>query len=195
MSNNYNLIIAVTGSVATVKLAQVIRSLRLHFQQADLALAIKVVATRSSLNFFDRTQIEACVLTDDDEWSQWNGAVGVDPVLHIELRKWANAMLIAPLSANSLAKLANGLCDNLLTCVYRAWDVTRCPVYLAPAMNTFMWTHPHTQKHLHIVCEELGATLIPVVSKRLACGDTGVGAMAEPDQIARVVLGGARHSE
>lgn len=64
----------------------------------------------------------------------------------LELRKWADAMLIAPLDANTLAKISNGLCDNLLTSVVRAWDTQR-PLYFAPAMNTYMWTSPHTVRH------------------------------------------------
>lgn len=60
---------------------------------------------------------------DDDEWHEWS-KVG-DPVMHIELRRWADVFVIAPLSANTLAKLANGICDNLITCVARAWDFQR----------------------------------------------------------------------
>src|SRR5262245_20486764 len=70
-----------------------------------------------------------------------------DPVLHIELRRWADLLVIAPLDANTLAKLAYGLSDNLLTCLYRAWDRRR-PIVLAPAMNTFMWENPLTDRHL-----------------------------------------------
>jgi len=64
-------------------------------------------------------------------------------VLHIDLAKWADIFVIAPCSANTLAKLAYGICDNLLTSVARAWDADR-PLVIAPAMNTHMWTHPHT---------------------------------------------------
>lgn len=60
---------------------------------------------------------------DEDEWHEWS-QVG-DPVLHIELRRWADVFVVAPLSANTLAKMANGLCDNLVTCIARAWDFTR----------------------------------------------------------------------
>src|SRR6185295_16400642 len=69
------------------------------------------------------------------------------PVVHIELRRWADLFLIAPLDANTLAKLAAGLADNCLTCVWRAWDPAR-PIVLAPAMNTLMWEHPLTARHL-----------------------------------------------
>eukprot|EP00882_Tetradesmus_deserticola_P031716 GHRQ01035878.1.p1 GENE.GHRQ01035878.1~~GHRQ01035878.1.p1 ORF type:complete len:167 (-),score=6.84 GHRQ01035878.1:971-1471(-) len=64
-----------------------------------------------------------CAAGDEAEWHEWS-KVG-DPVMHIELRRWADVLIIAPLSANSLAKLANGMCDNLVTCIARAWDFTR----------------------------------------------------------------------
>ncbi|PPS14373.1 hypothetical protein GOBAR_AA06212 [Gossypium barbadense] len=117
--------------------------------------------------------------TDEEEWSSW-GKIG-DSVLHIELRRWADIMVIAPLSANTLGKIAGGLCDNLLTCVVRAWDYSK-PMFVAPAMNTFMWSNPFTEKHLMTI-DELGISLIPPVSKRLACGDYGNSAMAEPSLI------------
>ena len=121
--------------------------------------------------------------------------------MHIELRKWADIFAIAPLDANTLAKLAVGLCDNCLTCVWRAWDTAR-PVVLAPAMNTLMWQHPFTRRHLRALAADAGAGHIPAhladdaliqqindrsptlrivgpITKALACGDTGIGAMAE----------------
>ncbi|GLI71429.1 hypothetical protein VaNZ11_016643 [Volvox africanus] len=118
---------------------------------------------------------------DESEWRQWR-AVG-DPVLHIELRRWADVLVVAPLSANTLAKMANGLADNLLTCVVRAWDFTR-PLLVAPAMNTAMWTSPFTSRHLDTLTQ-LGANVVvvPPISKRLACGDEGMGAMAAPEDI------------
>ncbi len=76
------------------------------------------------------------ILVDEDE-SEWK-EIG-DPVLHIETRKWAEMFLIAPLGANSLAKMASGQCDNLLTNIFRAWNFKRNPVIVAPAMNTEMY--------------------------------------------------------
>jgi phosphopantothenoylcysteine decarboxylase len=134
-----------------------------------------------------------------------------DPVLHIELRRWADLLVVAPLDANTLAKLAYGLSDNLLTCLYRAWDCRR-PIVLAPAMNTFMWESPLTGRHLRLLLEEhgegalpppAGTTLDEVIaainrdcprlrvcppqSKRLACGDEGMGAMADVEAIVATV--------
>ncbi|CAO3665087.1 unnamed protein product [Umbelopsis ramanniana] len=91
-------------------------------------------------------------------------------------------MVLAPLDANTLAKVATGLCDNLLTCVLRAWDPAK-PVLVCPAMNTNMWTHPFTAKHLETLESFLSYKIIAPISKLLACGDLGVGAMAEVETI------------
>jgi phosphopantothenoylcysteine decarboxylase len=152
------------------------------------------------------------VVLDEDEWPGRESGRRYqrnDDVLHIELRRWADLLLIAPLDANTLAKLANGLCDNCLTCVWRAWDPAR-PAVLAPAMNTFMWEHPITARHLRQVAMDAGAEcppshlsleempgwinthcsrlrVVPPVSKQLACGDVGVGALASLEVIAEAV--------
>lgn len=90
----------------------------------------------------------------DDEWKEWQ-KLG-DPVLHIDLRDWADLLLVAPLSAHTLAKISNGLCDDTLSCVIRAWDYGHGlrpgkTLLLAPAMNTAMWGHPLTQSQLQTV--------------------------------------------
>jgi phosphopantothenoylcysteine decarboxylase len=200
-------LLGVTGSVAAIKTPLLVEELR------RLGHAVKVVATRASLYFFDPQQVGPDgVIRDDDEWPgrdegrRWQRE---DPVLHIELRRWAELILIAPLDANTLGKLACGLADNCLTCVWRAWDPAR-PVILAPAMNTFMWQNPLTARHLRQLAEDAGAPVppdlrdlegivdwinghaerlrvVPPASKRLACGDVGVGALAELDAIAAVV--------
>lgn len=106
-----------------------------------------------------------------------------DPVLHIELRRWADVLVIAPLDANTLAKLACGLSDNLLTCVVRAWDPAR-PILVCPAMNTHMWTNPLTAAHLSAVTsQQPHIRVLEPISKALMCGDVGLGAMAEPADI------------
>lgn len=102
-----------------------------------------------------------------------------------QLRKWADLLLIAPLSANTLAKLAGGHADNLLTCVARAWTFSK-PLLLAPAMNTAMWEHPITAVHLGVLAAWGARTVMPVV-KLLACGDEGRGAMASVADIVRAV--------
>ena len=93
-------------------------------------------------------------------------------------------MLIAPLSANTLAKISSGLCDNLITLVCRAWNMKleqnklKFPIFICPAMNTYMWDHPITQKQLEIL-SDWGFTQIGPISKKLMCNEIGNGAMAE----------------
>ncbi|XP_018594947.1 phosphopantothenoylcysteine decarboxylase isoform X2 [Scleropages formosus] len=104
-----------------------------------------------------------------------------DPVLHVELRRWAHLFLIAPLDANTLAKIANGICDNLLTCVVRAWNLDR-PLLFCPAMNTAMWQHPITATQIAVL-KGFGYIEVPCIIKKLVCGDEGKGAMAEVSTI------------
>jgi phosphopantothenoylcysteine decarboxylase len=203
----------VTGSVAAVKTPDL--SAALHTAGRE----VKVAPTGPALSFFDPAELppggeeslpvrgQHTLYLDADEWPADRLFRVGEPVLHIELRKWADLLLIAPLDANTLAKVSLGLCDNLLTCVYRAWDLSR-PVVLAPAMNTLMWEHPATARHLRrlledhgggpglpggsaeALCEAINAgcerlRVVPPVSKRLACGDEGVGGMAP---VADIVL-------
>jgi phosphopantothenoylcysteine decarboxylase len=166
--------LGVTGSVAAMRTPALTAALR------QAGHEVKVVATQPATYFFNPTDLPAGVLVRDaDEWpgDHWNRG---DPVLHIELRKWADVLVIAPLDANTLAKLAQGLADNCLTCVARAWDPAR-PMVLAPAMNTLMWRHPATARHLRLLAQDWGPALrvIEPVDKELACGDVGVGGLAE----------------
>jgi phosphopantothenoylcysteine decarboxylase len=209
------ILLGVTGSVAAIRTPDLFRALR------EAGHSVRVVATESSLYFFDPAEIgppesspEDAALPpgplyrDADEWPAGGYHRG-DTVLHIELRKWADILIIAPLDANTLAKLALGLSDNCLTCVFRAWDFAR-PVVLAPAMNTLMWDSPVTRRHLAQILADRGdgrapsdwtlaeadavfarhapgIVLVPPQAKRLACGDVGLGAMAEVASIAEVV--------
>ncbi|XVE56046.1 hypothetical protein DITRI_Ditri03aG0205600 [Diplodiscus trichospermus] len=142
---------------------------------------VKAVATKASLRFIDRASLPTDVnfYTDEEEWSSWQ-KIG-DNVLHIELCRWADIMVIAPLSANTLGKMAGGLCDNLLTCIVRAWDYSK-PLFVAPSMNTLTWSNPFTERHLMSI-DELGACLIPPLVERQASGDYSKGAMAETSVI------------
>jgi phosphopantothenoylcysteine decarboxylase len=184
--------LGVTGSVAAIRVPPLVAALRIAGHDA------RVVVTEPSLYFFDPASLPAAdvdagpplgrtaLFRDADEWPGTRYQRD-DPVLHIELRRWADLLLIAPLDANTLAKLAHGLSDNLLTCLYRAWDPDR-PIVLAPAMNTFMWEHPLTEQHLAAVqrdCPRLRICLPQ--TKRLACGDVGMGAMAEVEEIVATV--------
>jgi len=169
-------LLCLTGSVASIKAVELCQNLKTFAE-------LRVVVTERSQSFLNMEELgkEALIFTDKDEWEIWKKKG--DPVQHVELRRWADVLLVAPLSANTLAKLANGFCDNLLTCVARAWDYKK-PFIVAPAMNTMMWENPFTKKHLKSL-SGLGIKVIAPVSKTLACNDTGMGALAPVDVIAK----------
>lgn len=112
----------------------------------------------------------------------------LEVLMYFVRSKWASVLVVAPLSANSLAKFAWGLSDNLLSCVFRAWRHHEKPAVVAPAMNTYMWNSPLTSQHLKVL-KELGVHVLDPVEKTLACGDVGVGGLAEPKTIATFVSG------
>jgi phosphopantothenoylcysteine decarboxylase len=118
---------------------------------------------------------------DADEWP--NGWSKGDPVLHIDLKNWADILVIAPCTANTMAKIANGMADNLLTNVVRAWPEWK-PLIIAPSMNTDMWDKMITREQLRIMsdCQWNSRVISPQV-KTLACGDHGNGAMANIEDI------------
>nr|CAI5853568.1 unnamed protein product [Callosobruchus analis]CAI5854221.1 unnamed protein product [Callosobruchus analis] len=174
-----NILIGCTGSVAALKLPVLLESIANGISEAQVGM--KVCVTENARHFFDETRLpnDIRVFKDSDEWNAWS-ARG-DPVLHIELAKWADIFIIAPLDANTLAKMANGLCDNLITCVARAWEISK-PLVFCPAMNTKMYQHPLTAHQIDLL-KSWGYLEIPVVEKKLICGDTGLGAMAEVSTI------------
>lgn len=212
----YHLLLAASGSVATIKVPSIITGLS-HFSD----LSIRIVLTRSSSRFLQGQSEEQpdisilrnmpnvdAIYHDEDDWTiPWTRG---KPILHIELRRWADSLVIAPLSANTLAKIANGLCDNLLTSVIRAWQVEVFPpenkgpdlvtgrirgskqklIVVAPAMNTAMWRHPLTKSHLEMLGPSKPFHWFEVlwpVEKELACGDTGDGAMCDWKEIVAYV--------
>ena len=166
----------ITGSVAAIRAPQLAERL--------LSLGVVETVITSRAKHFVR-DLPATIACHDDaaEWRAWQ-TLG-DPVLHIELRRRADCLLIAPLTADALAKLSVGICDTLLLSVARAWDFAK-PVGVAPAMNTKMWEHPVTAGQLRTL-QSWGVTIVEPISKRLACDDIGMGAMAEPERIAEVV--------
>lgn len=173
-----NILLGITGSVAANLTP------KLHTALLEIG-DVTTIATKSALNFIPSHHIpHHCELyTDEDEWSKWHNGKSV---LHIDLRRKASVLVIAPLDANTLAKMANGICDNLLTCVVRAWDRTR-PIVIAPSMNTYMWEHPATQEHIDKLRSWYKLWMIDPVEKTLVCGDTGMGAMGKIESIVDLV--------
>lgn len=142
--------------------------------------------TDKALHFISKQELSQMVeiYLDEHEWQMWKQRG--DPVLHIDLVKWADIFVIAPLDANTLGKISSGMCDNLLTCVARAWDMEK-PLIFCPAMNTKMFNHPLTRKQIAEL-RDFGYHEIKPVSKSLICGDVGMGAMAEYQTIVDVTL-------
>ena len=175
-----NILLGVTGSVAAILTPALIEKL-------SVLGSVQVIATHRSLHFWKLDGVTVPVRVNADEWNDGGYARG-QKVLHIDLRTWADVLVIAPLSADTLAKMANGRADNLLTCVVRAWDMAK-PLIVAPAMNTKMWEHPATAEHLATLRRWHGQrlTIVDPISKVLACGDEGMGAMASIDTIAQQV--------
>lgn len=171
-------LLCATGSVAGIKVPELAQHLR------TLGLECRVVATQHGRNFLQHAPRGGTLPTGMDTVLDEGGEER--PHSHIDLVDWADVLLIAPLSANTLAKVALGLCDNLVTRIARCWDVHK-PLLLAPAMNTKMWQHGVTAQHLQAV-RGFGARVVEPVSKKLACGDMGVGAMASVGSIADAVL-------
>lgn len=172
------ILLGLTGSVAAIRTPELVAALDAAGQN------VRLVATDAATYFFDPKPFRDRLTLDADEWPDEAYRRG-DPVRHIELRSWADCFLIAPLDANTLAKLANGLCDNALTSVFRAWDFAK-PVIVAPAMNTQMWQNPLTRRQLQALEQLLPSgrfTVVPPITKVLACGDEGVGALAEVETI------------
>merc|ERR1740124_1246 len=201
----FRVLLGITGSIAAVKGPEL--AVRLV---KELGFEVKVLLTRGGSNFwgkakdYDRKrwdELQSMILSSneddgdkkvviysyDDEWKDYT-QIG-DSVLHIDLRNWANMIVIAPLSAHTMAKIANGLCDDTLSCVVRAWDYTK-PIILAPAMNTAMWKHPITQHQIQTICGFGSSSKISIVEpivKKLACGEIGQGALATIDDIIKVI--------
>lgn len=172
-----HVLIACSASVAAIKIPIIIPEL------FKFNITSTLVITEASKHFIDIEKIaedfKIDVYTDQNEWDAWKNRG--DPVLHIELAKKADLLLLAPLSANTMAKVSTGICDNLLTCIVRAWDVSK-PVLFCPSMNTQMWNHPITKEQVEKL-ESWGYIQIPPIVKTLMCGEYGIGAMAEVDTI------------
>lgn len=173
--NEKKILIGVCGSIAAYKTAYLIRLLKK--QHAD----VRVIMTSSASDFITPLTLSTLsknpVLTrfTANDQGEWNN--------HVELGLWADVFVIAPASANTLAKMANGICDNLLLAVYLS---ARCPVYVAPAMDLDMYKHASTQTNMRKL-QESGVKMIDAEYGELASGLTGTGRMAEPENIVSII--------
>lgn len=163
------IILAITGSIAAYKMPSFVRLLRKEGAQ------VKVILTPAASDFVSPLVLSVlsgnAALQNVISDSTWNN--------HVDLALWADLMIIAPCSLNTIGKLTNGLCDNLLCAVYLS---ARCPIFIAPAMDEDMWKHPSTQRNIKLL-ESYNNHIIPVGSGELASGLVGPGRMAEPEEI------------
>jgi phosphopantothenoylcysteine decarboxylase/phosphopantothenate--cysteine ligase len=189
MENGYNrsmrVTVGVSGGIAAYKAAELVRALQRQ------ALEVHVVMTEAAGKFVQPLTFAA--LTGHKVVnSLWDdGGAGSDEftreqhgIEHIGEAQWADALVVAPATANILAKFAHGIADDFLTTMYLA---TQAPVLVAPAMNVNMWEHPATQANLEIL-RQRGVRVIEPGTGDLACGMVGAGRMAEPEAIAEAVL-------
>lgn len=171
MLKDKKIILGVCGSIAAYKSATLVRLL------VKAGAVVKVILTADAANFITPLTLATLskhpVYTNyfDEETGVWNN--------HVELGVWADMLLIAPASANTMAKFTSGICDNLLTAVYLS---ARCPVYLAPAMDLDMWKHPSTCQNISTL-KQAGNYIIQPTSGELASGLSGQGRMEEPENI------------
>ena len=163
------IILAVTGSIAAYKAAHLVRLLVKN--GAEEQVLMTPAATEFITPLTLSTLSKKPVFTQVISGQAWNS--------HVELGLWADALVVAPATANSLAKLANGICDSIVSAVYLS---ARCPVFLAPAMDLDMWKHPATQANVQRL-KSYGNYLLPVGYGELASGLVGEGRMAEPEEI------------
>ena len=169
MLQGKKILLGITGSIAAYKSIYLVRLL------VKAGAEVKVIITPSAKDFVSPLTLSTLsrnpVLADLFEEQSWSN--------HVMLGRWADAMIIAPLSCNTLAKMANGLCDNLLLAVYLS---ATCPVIVAPAMDEDMWHHPSTKENISKL-SSFGNKIIPVEKGDLASGLYGAGRMAEPEKI------------
>lgn len=168
-----NIILGVTAGIAAYKSAFLVRLL------IKKGAKVKVVMTPSSKEFvtpltlstLSKNEVYSSFTNEEDDNAQWNN--------HVELALWADLILIAPATANTMSKMANGICDNLLLAVYLS---SKCPVYYAPAMDLDMYKHPSTLQTFDKL-NSFGNIQIPAEVGELASGLEGQGRMAEPESI------------
>jgi len=173
MLKGKKILLGVTGSIAAYKSAYLVRLL------VKAGAEVKVIMTPSSSDFISKLTLSTLSknkvlidLFDEESWAN-----------HVMLGRWADLMLIAPLSCNTLSKMAHGQCDNLLLAVYLS---ATCPVVVAPAMDEDMWHHPSTKENVGKLIS-FGNKVIPVDKGELASGLVGDGRMAEPEAILRFI--------
>ena len=171
------ILLGVTAGIAAYKSAILVRGLVKKGAEVRVVMtpSAKEFITPLTLSTLSKNEVYSSFTNEEDDNAQWNN--------HVELGLWADLMIIAPATANTLSKMANGTCDNLLLGVYLS---AKCPVYFAPSMDLDMYKHPSTNKSLEKL-ETFGNKTIKPTSGELASGLIGMGRMAEPEDIIEFV--------
>jgi len=168
-----NILLGITAGIAAYKSAFLVRLLVKNGANVKVVMtpSAKEFVTPLTLSTLSKNEVHSSFTNEDDDNAQWNN--------HVELALWADLFVIAPATANTLSKMANGVCDNLLLAVYLS---AKCPVYYAPAMDLDMYKHPTTLSSFSKL-NEFGNIQIEATSGELASGLIGKGRMAEPEEI------------
>lgn len=169
MLEGKKILVCVTGSIAAYKAVMFVRLL------IKAGAEVKVIMTNAAMDFVSPLTFSTLSknkvlsnLFEDETWAN-----------HVQLGRWADVMIVSPASCNTIAKMANGICDNLLHATYLS---ATCPILIAPAMDEDMWHHSSTQRNIAVL-KEYGNIIIPVNNGELASGLTGEGRMAEPEEL------------
>ncbi|MGE0560774.1 MAG: bifunctional phosphopantothenoylcysteine decarboxylase/phosphopantothenate--cysteine ligase CoaBC [Flavobacteriales bacterium] len=175
MLKGKNILLGISGGIASYKIATLTRLLK------KSGANIKVVMTPAAKEFI--TPLTLSTLSENPVYSSFADKQTGEWNSHVELGIWADTFVIAPATANTIAKMANGICDNLLLATYLS---AKCPVFVAPAMDLDMYLHPTTIKNINTL-KEFGYTIIDAVDGELASGLIGKGRMEEPENIVEVL--------
>jgi phosphopantothenoylcysteine decarboxylase / phosphopantothenate---cysteine ligase len=175
MLKGKRILLGITGSIAAYKAAILVREL------IKSGAEVKVVASPSALQFI--TPLTLSTLSKNPVYSEFSTSEEGVWNNHVELALWADVMLVAPASANTIAKMANGLCDNLLMAVYLS---AKCPVFVAPAMDLDMYQHPSVVHNL-LKLHSFQNHVIEATHGELASGLVGKGRMEEPEKITEIL--------
>lgn len=174
-----NILIGITGGIAAYKICSLINKLKKEEINA------KVILTEAGSKFITPLTIQT--LSGNPIYMDTFKIIGAEQVEHISLGKWCDLMLIAPATANSIGKIANGIADNLLTTVVMALP-EKTPVLIAPAMNTNMWKNKLVQQNIEKLKKINKYKIIGPGSGKLACGDEGDGTMIDNSEIIKEIL-------
>ena len=173
------ILLGVSGGIAAYKAADLASKL------TGAGAVVRTIMTDSACKLITPATFEA-VTGQPVYTSLWQGPEDFK-IGHIQMADWADAVVVAPATANIIAKITSGVCDDLLsTTLCACWNK---PVLLAPAMNSNMWANPIVQRNMSILTDQLKFNTIGPESGRLACGTTGIGRMAEPAEILAALIG------